>query len=254
MLTTPLKTSLSRSFLILLFAILYGKSFAQTQPPCTLACTDITKNTDPGKCGAIVTYNFTSGDCGTVTSSHPSGSFFPVGATTVNVSTTTGQKCSFTVRVNDVEKPVISSVTATPNELWSPNHKMVPVAIKIVSSDNCGIAECKIIGITSNEPVNGLGDGDTEPDWQIVDNTHVNLRAERSGTGNGRIYTITVQCTDTHRNSSTATVTVRVPHDMSKENDKKINNDDKVKEKHVTKDKHEGAGKEKKSKVKGKKD
>ncbi len=149
--------------------------------------------------------------------------------------------------MNDTEKPVIESVTATPSVLWSPNHKMVPVAIKIVSRDNCGIAQCKIISVASNEPVNGLGDGDTEPDWQIIDNTHVNLRAERSGRGNGRVYTITVQCTDTHGNSSTATVTVTVPHDMSKENDKKINDDDKVKVK-------QGGDKEKKIKVKGKKD
>ena len=228
MLTTHLKTSLCRSFLILLVAILYGKSFAQTQPPCTLTCTDINKNNDPGKCGAIVTYNLTSGDCGTVTSSHPSGSFFPVGATTVNVSTTTGQKCSFTVRVNDNERPVIESVTATPNVLWSPNHKMVPVAIKIVSRDNCGIAECKIIGVTSNEPVNGLGDGDTEPDWQIVDNTHVNLRAERSGRGNGRIYTVTVQCTDIHQSISTSTVQVTVPHDQSTKTLEKTDKTDKT--------------------------
>ena len=54
----------------------------------------------------------------------------------------------------------------------------------------------------SQEPFNlmPLGDGNTEPDWQIVDNTHVTHRAERSGRGNGRVYSINVQCMETHQN------------------------------------------------------
>jgi hypothetical protein len=92
---------------------------------------------------------------------------------------------------------------------------MVPVTVTIQSRDNCGIAENKIIAVNSNEPVNGIGDGNTDADWQILDNTHVNLRSERSGPGVGRVYTITVQSTDIHGNTSTATTTVTVPHDMS---------------------------------------
>ena len=43
-----------------------------------------------------------------------------------------------------------------------------------------------------------LGEGVTEPDWRIVDNTHVNLRTERSGRGNGKVYSNTVNaCTHT---------------------------------------------------------
>ena len=234
MLTTLFKTSLRSNILMLFFAFVWGNSFSQNPPPCVLTCpSNITVNNDPGKCGAVVTFTpTTSGNCSGITSTQASGSFFPIGTTTVNVSSGS-QSCSFTVKVNDNERPVIESVTATPNVLWSPNHKMVPVAIKIASRDNCGIAECKIISVTSNEPVNGLGDGDTEPDWQIVDNTHVNLRAERSGRGNGRIYTITVQCTDIHQNSSTSTVLVTVPHDQSsktiEKTDKTDKNNDKTK-------------------------
>jgi len=65
--------------------------------------------------------------------------------------------------------------------------------------------------VTSNEPVNGTDDGDTAPDWQIVNNHLVRLRAERSGIGTGRIYTITVRCTDQYGNHTFKTVLVTVP-------------------------------------------
>jgi len=61
-----------------------------------------------------------------------------------------------------------------------------------------------------------LGDGDQAPDWQITGDLAVNLRAERSGKGTGRIYTITVECNDTSGNTATKTVTVSVPHDSGK--------------------------------------
>ena len=70
--------------------------------------------------------------------------------------------------------------------------------------------------VASSEPVNGLDDGDTAPDWQIVDEHHVLLRAERSGTGTGRIYTIRVTCTDSAGNATVRTVNVTVPLSQKK--------------------------------------
>jgi hypothetical protein len=64
---------------------------------------------------------------------------------------------------------------------------------------------------TSSEAANGLGDGDQEPDIISIAMNAIHLRSERSRTGPGRTYTITVQCTDTSGNSSTATATVFVP-------------------------------------------
>jgi len=95
---------------------------------------------------------------------------------------------------------------------------MVPVSVSTSKSDNCDAAPvCKIISVSSNEPIDGLGDGDTAPDWEITGNLTVNLRAERSGAGTGRVYTNTVQCTDASKNSSTKSVTVTVPHDQGKQ-------------------------------------
>jgi hypothetical protein len=81
------------------------------------------------------------------------------------------------------------------------------------SVSGCGAVACVIDAIASSEPVDGLGDGDTAPDWQIVDAHHVRLRAERAGTGRGRVYTIHVTCTDAYGHSTSSTVTVTVPHD-----------------------------------------
>jgi hypothetical protein len=87
---------------------------------------------------------------------------------------------------------------------------MVDVTVNYDLTDNCGAA-C-VLSVTSNEPINGLGDGDTSPDWRIVDAHNVQLRAERSGTGNGRTYTITLTCKDAAGNTTVKTTTVIVPH------------------------------------------
>ena len=74
----------------------------QDGPPCVLTCPgDVTQPNDSGQCGAVVNYPAptTTGTCGTVTCSPPSGSFFPIGTTPVNCSSTTGATCSFNVIV-----------------------------------------------------------------------------------------------------------------------------------------------------------
>jgi len=116
------------------------------------------------------------------------------------------------VLVEDAIPPTISSVVASPARLWPPNHMMTPVSVTIMSSDNCPGTTCRIIGVSSNEPTNGLGDGNTSTDWQITGDTTVNLLAERSGTGGDRIYEITVECTDASGNKTQSQVSVVVPH------------------------------------------
>ena len=89
---------------------------------------------------------------------------------------------------------------------------MVTVKVSALVGDSCGSATWKIIGVRSNEPENSFGDGDTAPDWLITGNDTVLLRAERSGRGRGRIYTITLQAEDASGNlSARKRVTVIVP-------------------------------------------
>jgi uncharacterized repeat protein (TIGR01451 family) len=109
--------------------------------------------------------------------------------------------------------PVISGISVDKPALWPPNHEMVNVTVNYVATDNCGVDTC-VLSVSSNEAVDGTGDGDTSPDWIIVDAHHVQLRAERDGNGTGRIYTISITCTDTANNSTVRTATVLVPHNQ----------------------------------------
>jgi uncharacterized repeat protein (TIGR01451 family) len=113
--------------------------------------------------------------------------------------------------------PTISNATADPSSLWPPNHRMVNVTVSYDVTDNCPLplGSCTL-SVTSNEPVLGRGSGNTSPDWIVVDDHHVLLRAEREGGGNGRVYTTTITCTDSGGNSSSDQVEVTVSHDQGR--------------------------------------
>jgi FtsP/CotA-like multicopper oxidase with cupredoxin domain len=111
----------------------------------------------------------------------------------------------------DITPPTISNVSIDQTVLWPPDHKMRTVTVNYDATD-CSGPPATALSVTSNEPQNGLGDGDSAPDWQIVDAHHVQLRSERSGTGTGRVYTITITATDAFGNVAVTPVTVQVPH------------------------------------------
>jgi hypothetical protein len=196
----------------------------ELQPTCSLTCpTDISVPNDTGLCGAVVDYTEPSGEgCGRVTCDHPSGSFFPVGTTLVTCTSSVGPTCSFQVTVNDTEAPVITT-NGEAITLWPPNHKYETVEVSDLvasASDNCdasvNLSSVYISQVTSDETENGNGDGNTSNDIVIAaDCRSVQLRSERSGNGNGRVYTITFKVTDASGNVSTATAIVTVPRSQN---------------------------------------
>jgi parallel beta-helix repeat protein len=107
-----------------------------------------------------------------------------------------------------VVPPTITSLTATPNVLWPPNGGMVSIAIDVeVSDDSDPAPTCLITGIAGNEALDAS-------DWSLTGPLGVNVRANRDGLGTGRIYTISVTCTNASQLSTTASVNVLVPHDQ----------------------------------------
>ena len=122
---------------------------------------------------------------------------------------------AFTVQVQDTTAPIIGTVTPNPGSLWPPNHKMVNVTVVANATDLRTPPVCTIAGATSSEPDNGQGDGDTAGDIGPFSGLGISLRAERGGKGSGRVYTLTVSCTD-GINASTKTATVTVPKSQGK--------------------------------------
>ena len=194
-------------------------------------CKNVTTSTIPGLCTANASIDNGSNDPDNDTftlSQSPTGPYnqgtTPV---TLTIKDQNGQSnmCQATVTVNDLEPPSIKSVVAQPNSLWPPNHKLVPISITPSAADNCGVLPtCKIVSVTSNEPILGPGSGNTDPDWIItqpgpsVSPTTLGLllRAERAGGGTGRVYTVNVSCSDASGNTAVGNTTVSVVHDQGR--------------------------------------
>ena len=125
--------------------------------------------------------------------------------------------CSARVNVVDTTPPVIT-VQVTPDTLWAPNHRLVTVRPTVTVTDICDPNPTFVLtSITVNEPDNGLGDGNTTGDVRQAafgtPDTSFQLRSERSGPGNGRVYTIRYTARDMAGNTTSATARVTVTHD-----------------------------------------
>jgi hypothetical protein len=105
-----------------------------------------------------------------------------------------------------------SNAEASFSKMWPPEHTLIPIDIIGVTDDTGDPAEIMITAITQDEPVDGLGDGDTAPDGDGVGTSTALVRAERSGTGNGRVYEISFLAKDGSGARCEGAVNVYVPH------------------------------------------
>ncbi len=101
--------------------------------------------------------------------------------------------------IND--PPRCDLAVASKDVLWPPNHKLEQIAVEGVSDDDGvhNMVTLEITGVTLDEPVSGLGDGDSSPDAVIQPSDPADtvlIRRERSKKGNGRVYKVSFTADD----------------------------------------------------------
>lgn len=73
-----------------------------------------------------------------------------------------------------------------------------------------------IVSASSDEPDDHTADGSTINDIVIApDCKSLQLRAERKGNSNGRVYVVTLKVTDSSGNTTTVTAKVSVPNSQN---------------------------------------
>ncbi|HSY51830.1 MAG TPA: HYR domain-containing protein [Thermoanaerobaculia bacterium] len=195
----------------------FNVTVVDTTPPALSLPSPITAEAT-GPSGAAVTFTVSANDLvdgpRPVLCDHNSGDTYPLGTTTVQCTSTDTHNNtahgSFTILVQDTTPPTIVSITASPSNLWPDNHKMIDVTVTVIATDLVDPAPMShIVSVTSNQPINGPGDGNTSPDWVITGPLTLQLRAERTG-GMDRVYTITIASSDFSGNTAYGTVNVTV--------------------------------------------
>jgi hypothetical protein len=158
-----------------------------------------------------------------ITQSPAAGTLVSAGVTAINVTAsdaagnTTTKQVAFTVIDST---PPTMTLSKSSMAMWPPNHQYQTVNVTdFVSSvsDNCSsltVNDVVIENVSSDEPADNPSGGDGNTLNDIVINSgckSVQLRAERDGGRDGRVYTITFAVKDAGGNVTRQTVTVAVP-------------------------------------------
>ncbi len=129
--------------------------------------------------------------------------------------------CQAAVRIDDQRPPTIV-MREEPLLLWPPNHKhhkVTPQMMIVSAEDACGVpidvSGAVVVEVRSDEPDDAIGDGRTIHDIRVTCPNAVELRAERMGGGNGRVYTILYRLVADNGAGIEAEGRVFVPHDSS---------------------------------------
>lgn len=125
-----------------------------------------------------------------------------------------GAVCESTLTVEDTAPPEVTGETIA---LWPPNHKLHTIAARdcAVAEDLCDPdVDVEFTYVTSDEPVNANGDGNSDPDL-IFGCDEVQVRSERQGGSNGRVYTFGWRAVDDAGNEATGECWAVVAHDQS---------------------------------------
>ena len=118
------------------------------------------------------------------------------------------------LQVDSNRPPDCSTADGFTLNLWPPNHKLESIDIlksTNISDPDGDSVSIRVDDITQDEPVNGLGSGDTSPDGFGIGSDVAKIRAERSGKGNGRVYEIIFTASDDRGGSCESSINVSVP-------------------------------------------
>lgn len=199
------------------------------EPPVAL-CRDVTVSADEFTCQATASVNAGSYDPDRrpeplQVSESPAGPF-GLGSHAVKLVASDGMDsatCTGTVTVVDTTPPVPGADKGL--SLWSPNHKYVTLNLSDCAEDAQDACSGtlpvdqygRITHVTSDEVEDGVGNGDgrTCEDMVLTGPSRLQLRSERNGTKDGRVYTVHYLVSDLAGNASPGSCTVRVPHDQS---------------------------------------
>jgi hypothetical protein len=111
---------------------------------------------------------------------------------------------------NNNHPPSCSSVRPNVALLWPPNHKLRTITLSGATDPDGDAVTLTVATVTQDEPVNK---GGYDAARSLAPGA-VQLRSERLGTGDGRVYRIGFTGSDGHGGMCTGGVTVGVPHDM----------------------------------------
>ena len=126
---------------------------------------------------------------------------------------TSNSASSFLTVAPNNRDPVCSAAAANPAIIHQVNHKLVPVSIVGVTDADNDPVQIRISAITQDEPVTGQGSGNTVFDALGVGAASAQVRAERAGNGDGRVYRIAFDAFDGKGGQCSGSVRVEVPHD-----------------------------------------
>lgn len=112
------------------------------------------------------------------------------------------------------QDPECSAAFLSTDELWPANHKYEDVTVEGVTDPDGDPVTVSVVAVQQDEPVIGLGDGDTCPDAEGLGSDTVSLRRERSGLGDGRVYYVRFAADDGRGGQCLGEVTACTPHDQ----------------------------------------
>lgn len=120
----------------------------------------------------------------------------------------------FVITVSPCENSAPECDTATPSQasLWSPNGKMVPINVLGVTDPDGDDVAITVTSIQQDEATNAKGSGNTPVDGQGIGTSTAQIRSERAGPGDGRVYEIGFTADDGNGGSCDGSVLVGVPH------------------------------------------